>query len=105
MTEPKFEDALKKLEAIVDDLEGGELNLDDAIKKYEEGMKLSGFCYKKLQDIQKKVEVLIRDSSGKLATKDFSPGSLEREENPSGEGAASRQAAKKKRPKGEELLF
>ncbi len=55
MAEQKFEEALGKLEMIVDNLESGKLSLDDAIKKHEEGMKLSGFCYKKLQEIQKKI--------------------------------------------------
>ena len=99
MAEPKFEEALKKLETVVDELESGELNLDDAIKRYEEGMKLSKFCYKKLQDIQEKVEVLIKDSSGKITAKDFDaagPEAATKKESP---------ASKRKRPKGEELLF
>jgi exodeoxyribonuclease VII small subunit len=103
MAELKFEEALKKLEAIVDDLEGGELNLDEAIKKYEEGMKLSGLCYKKLQEIQKKVEILVKDSSGKFATKDFDAGAANAAD--SSEPTGEKPAQKKKRPKGEELLF
>lgn len=106
MTELKFEEALKKLETIVDDLEGGELNLDDAIKKYEEGMKLSKFCYKKLQDIQKKVEVLVKDSSGKITAKDFDVMSLGTEkDSPEAEAQKQTPSSKRKRPKGEELLF
>lgn len=106
MAEQKFEDAIKKLENIVDDLESGELNLDDAIKKYEEGMKLSGFCYTKLQEIQKKVELLIRDASGKLSTKEFNKTAIDTN-GASGEKQSQKQKpqAKKKRPKGEELLF
>ena len=106
MAEQKFEEALKKLETIVDDLEGGELNLDDAIKKYEEGMRLSGFCNKKLQEIQKKVEILIKDASGKVSAKEFNATVLDKEET-SSEAPKQKQrpATKKKRPKGEELLF
>ena len=96
MAELKFEEALKRLESIVGDLESGNLNLDDAIKKYEEGMKLSNFCRKKLDEIQKKVEMLVKDSSGKLTVKEFKAGEIDEKEK-----APSR----KKRPKGEHLLF
>lgn len=106
MAEPKFEEALKKLERIVDDLGSGELNLDDAINRYEEGMKLSKFCYKKLQDIQKKVEVLVKDSSGKITARDFNTTGLGVEEDSSAsEGQKQKTISKRKRPKGEELLF
>jgi len=106
MAEPKFEEALKKLEAIVDDLESGDLNLDDAIKKYEDGMKLSGLCYKRLDEIQKRVEILVKDSSGKLAAKDFDTKDIdEKSKSPSGEDKKPKPISKKKRPKGEELLF
>ena len=44
MAEMKFEDALKKLEKIVAELEGGELSLDEALKKYQEGIELSRAC-------------------------------------------------------------
>ena len=71
MTEIKFEDAIKKLEKIVEDLESGDLSLDDAIKKYEEGMRLSGLCSKKLEGIQKKVELLVKATSGKLQAMPF----------------------------------
>lgn len=71
MTEMKFEEAIKKLEKIVEDLESGDLSLDDAIKRYEEGIKLSGLCSKKLEAIQKKVEVLIKSTQGKFQTASF----------------------------------
>ena len=58
MKEMKFEDALKKLEKIVADLENSELGLEEALKKYEEGVQLSQFCTKKLNEAQKKVQVL-----------------------------------------------
>ena len=48
MAEAKFEDALKNLEKIVEDLEGGELSLDKSLARYEEGIKLVKFCQKKL---------------------------------------------------------
>ncbi len=64
MAEMKFEEALKKLEAIVEELESGKLSLDDSLKKYEEGVKLSGFCHKALQAAQKKVQVLSKKGEG-----------------------------------------
>jgi len=72
MKEQDFEGALKRLEGIVEELESGELSLSDAIKRYEEGMKLSQFCMKKLHDIQKKIEILVKDSSGNISSEPFS---------------------------------
>jgi len=71
MTELKFEDALNKLEKIVSNMESGELTLEDSLKKYEEGMKLSRFCTKKLKEAEKKIEVLIKDKDGDFKTEDF----------------------------------
>jgi exodeoxyribonuclease VII small subunit len=106
MAEQKFEDALEKLEEIVADLESGSLNLDDAIKKYEEGMKLAGLCGKKLAETKKKIEILVKDSSGKLSAKDFDEAVVKDEQaddiSPADKPKALR---KKKRPRGEELLF
>ena len=101
MAEQKFEDALGQLEEIVVDLESGNLNLDDAIKKYEEGMKLAGLCAKKLQDTKKRIEVLVKDSSGKLSARDFKEKDLE-DKQPEGKPKST---GRKKRPRGEELLF
>lgn len=69
--EIKFEDALKKLEKIVADLESGDLSLDDSLKKYEEGVKLAQFCSKKLESARKKVEILVKSGSGKLEAKPY----------------------------------
>ncbi len=74
MAKQKFEDLLNKLERIVNNLEDGDLKLDDAIKKYEEGMKLSSLCSKKLNEIKKRIEVLVKDSSGNLIKKEFDEG-------------------------------
>lgn len=64
MAEMKFEEALKKLEKIVQELELGKLTLDDSLKKYEEGVKLSRFCHKTLQFAQKKIQVLTKKDEG-----------------------------------------
>ncbi len=71
MAEIKFEDALKKLEKIVSDLEGGDLDLDVCLKKYEEGVKLIALCAKKLEAAQKKVEILRRGPNGSLKAEPF----------------------------------
>jgi len=64
MDEIKFEDAMKRLEEIVDKLEGGELTLDDTLNLYEEGVKLSKFCMQKLQAAEKRIEILSKDENG-----------------------------------------
>lgn len=64
MAEQNFEKTLSKLEKIVEDLEGGDLPLDEALKKYEEGVKLAGLCTKKLETAQKKVEILFKSGKG-----------------------------------------
>ncbi|MFH0771553.1 MAG: exodeoxyribonuclease VII small subunit [Candidatus Omnitrophota bacterium] len=70
-TEIKFEDALKRLEKIVEDLDSGKLSLEDSLKKYEEGVKLAQFCSKKLESARRKVEILVKSSSGRLEAKPF----------------------------------
>ena len=71
MAEMKFEEALKKLEKIVGALEKGELSLDDSLKRYEEGVRLAGICTKKLEEAEKKVEILIKSGDGKKKKKPF----------------------------------
>jgi exodeoxyribonuclease VII small subunit len=71
MAEKKFENALKELEQIVEQLEDSELPLDDALKLFEKGIKLSQFCSAKLDDAEQKVEVLLKDADGSLRPVDF----------------------------------
>ena len=71
MAEIKFEDALKKLEKIVADLEDGSLSLDDALGRYEEGVKLSKLCAKRLELAKKKVEILMKSEDGAVELKPF----------------------------------
>ena len=77
MTEMKFEDALKKLEDIIEELERGDLSLDDSLSKYEEGIKLSVICTKKLEHAKKKVESLIKTQDGKFTLKAFDESGLD----------------------------
>ncbi len=58
--EKSFEEALKRLEEIVQKLEGGDLSLDESLSLFEEGINLSRFCTKKLAQAEKKVEKLLK---------------------------------------------
>lgn len=71
MPELKFEDALKKLEGIVEGLEQGKISLEDSLKKYEEGIKFAKFCTEKLEEAERKIEIISKDKSGKLKKEPF----------------------------------
>ncbi len=71
MKEKKFEQALARLEEIVDNLEEGELPLEEALKRFEEGIGLSRFCSKKLDEAQQKVEILLADEGGLIKPQPF----------------------------------
>ncbi|MGB5988083.1 MAG: exodeoxyribonuclease VII small subunit [Desulfobacterales bacterium] len=62
MPKQSFEDALEKLEEIVEQLESGELSLEEALKKFEEGIKLSRFCQRKLNDTEQKITTLLDEA-------------------------------------------
>ena len=63
---PDFETALKKLEDIVKKLESGDLSLDSALELFEEGIKLSRFCHAQLEQAERRVEILLKNSSGQV---------------------------------------
>ena len=67
----KFEDALEELSRIVEKLEEGNLSLDEAIKAFEEGVKLCRFCAKKLDEAEQKVALLLKDQKGEVYTEEF----------------------------------
>ena len=68
----KFEDALKKLETIVAQLENGEVALEESLSLYEEGIGLFKHCSGKLEEARKKVEILSKKGAdGKLQAQDF----------------------------------
>ena len=66
-----FEDSMSQLEKIVEDLEDGDLPLETALKKFEEGVRLSKFCSDKLEETEKKVSQLLKDKNGNLYEKPF----------------------------------
>jgi exodeoxyribonuclease VII small subunit len=69
MAEIKFEEALKKLEKIVEELEGGDLSLDEALKKYQDGIELSRLCSARLESAKKKIDVLAKNKKGDFELK------------------------------------
>jgi exodeoxyribonuclease VII small subunit len=70
MSKEKFEEALEKLEEIVRRMEAGEMTLEESLKAFEEGIKLSRLCMKKLDEADRRVELLLRED-GEIATKPF----------------------------------
>ncbi|NWG02399.1 MAG: exodeoxyribonuclease VII small subunit [Syntrophaceae bacterium] len=73
MPKEKFEDALNKLEKIVSKLEEGDIPLDESLKLFEEGIRLSRFCNQKLDEAEKKLEILLKDEDGVLKPRSFDP--------------------------------
>jgi exodeoxyribonuclease VII small subunit len=68
----KFEQAMARLEAIVGELEKGDLPLDESLKIFEEGIRLSKSCLKVLEEAERKVEVLVQEKNGKKSLRAFS---------------------------------
>jgi len=67
----KFETALESLEEVVEQLESGELSLEDALAAFEKGVGLVRYCNQKLTEVEKRIELLVRDKEGKLQLKAF----------------------------------
>jgi exodeoxyribonuclease VII small subunit len=66
-----FEDSLKKLESIVDQLERGDLALEESIKLFEEGVNLSNTCKKELETAEGKVQILLKQRDGSMKADPF----------------------------------
>jgi len=73
MAKISFEKSLKQLEQIVQELESGNLPLEKAMKKFEEGVKLSKYCSEKLDETEKKISVLLHDNNGDITEEPFMP--------------------------------
>jgi exodeoxyribonuclease VII small subunit len=71
MAEKKFEAALSRLEEIVQELEKGDLPLEQSLKFFEEGIKLSRICNKRLEDAERRVDVLLKDTGGGMKAAPF----------------------------------
>jgi len=72
----RYEEAFAQLEAIVKQLDEGNLSLDELDEKFEEGMRLSEYCSKRLEQVEKKVQLLIEKSDGSLDRQPFEEESL-----------------------------
>ncbi len=92
MAEPKFEKDLERLEGIVQALEDGGLPLDDALKRFEEGIRLAKRCERALQDAEKKIELLTKNADGDLEAQPFDDAETENADEP----VAKKTSARKK---------
>lgn len=73
MAKERFEDALNKLEKIVSKLEDGEILLEESLKLFEEGIRLSRLCNQKLEEAEKRVEILMKGKNGMIKPHPFDP--------------------------------
>lgn len=73
MTELRFEEALAGLEEVVRRLEAGALPLEESLQVFQEGIRLSRWCLKKLEEAEKKVEILLRNPEGEWEAQPWDP--------------------------------
>lgn len=72
-----FEKSFERLEKIVQKLESEELSLDESLKLFEEGIGLSRFCHRRLEEVEKKIETILADAGGDPATEPFESDEIE----------------------------
>jgi exodeoxyribonuclease VII small subunit len=87
---PKFEEGLAALEKLVAELEAGELGLDEALKRFEKGVKLTGQMQKSLEDTGRKIEKLGADGLQSLATQPDEDAQAPAPEGPARKGSKSK---------------
>ncbi len=75
-----FEKSFQQLEKIVQRLEGEELSLDESLRLFEEGINLSRFCHTKLEEVEKKIEMILSDAKGQPVTRPFEEETLDEPE-------------------------
>lgn len=68
---PSFEESLKRLETVVDQLEKGELTLEESLKLFEEGVNLTASCKQELDAAEGKVQMLVKQRDGSLKAESF----------------------------------
>jgi exodeoxyribonuclease VII small subunit len=69
----EFEKSFQQLEEIVKRLESEELPLDESLRLFEEGIRLSRFCHSRLEEVEKKIELILADAKGQPVTEPFEP--------------------------------
>jgi exodeoxyribonuclease VII small subunit len=67
----EFEKSFQQLETIVKRLEGEELPLDESLTLFEEGIRLSRFCHQRLEEVEKKIELILADAKGQPRIEPF----------------------------------
>jgi exodeoxyribonuclease VII small subunit len=77
-----FEASLGELEKIVRKLEDGDLSLEESLKLFEDGVKLSRECQERLNQSERRIEILLKDASGSLSLQNLSPEELGEERQP-----------------------
>ena len=76
----EFEKSFQQLESIVKRLEAEELPLDEALQLFEEGIRLSRFCNQKLEEVEKKIELILADAKGQPRVEVFEPEEIDDDE-------------------------
>jgi len=94
--EASFEDAMARLEKLVEEMEGGDLPLEEILQKYEEGNRLVKLCAARLNEAEKRIEVLMKEKDGALSLKPLRDAAddAEEEDAPPPSAAKNRPAAK-----------
>ena len=105
MADVSFEKALEKLEKIVEALEGGDITLEDALSRYEEGIKLSRLCQEKLAQAEKKIEILTRTAKGELAREPFDAEAADESKTPRARGSRRSGGTKEDAESDKDLLL
>jgi exodeoxyribonuclease VII small subunit len=72
-SEVGFDESLRRLEAIVGQMEAGAMDLDAMVAAFEEGQRLVQFCSQKLNEVERRIEVLVKDGAGADKTEPFAP--------------------------------
>jgi exodeoxyribonuclease VII small subunit len=89
----EFEKAFQQLEEIVKRLESEELPLDDALHLFEQGIGLSRFCNQKLEEVEKKIELILADAKGQPRVEPFESGGAAAESDAEGDADEDDDAA------------
>ena len=77
--EEPFESALKQLEGIVQRMESGDLPLEESLLLFEEGVRLTRVCSQRLDEAEKRIDVLMRDEQGRVMAETEDPGTFQQE--------------------------
>ena len=66
-----FEDAISELKVIIEKLEGGNLSLEESLTLFEKGTQLISLCHKRLNEVEKRIEILVESPNGEVLRKEF----------------------------------